>query len=103
MGFLDFLLGNSKKEAHLEITTADNAVSDNNIPVEHIAAIAAAVAAMYADIPEEHIAVIAAAIAAYEGAEVFSEAAVPLVNIRRGFSVWSMTGRQDAMAVRKLQ
>ena len=102
MSFSDFFSGTGQKDASRE-RTADKAVSDKDIPAEHIAAIAAAVAAMYADIPEEHIAVIAAAIAAYEGAGAGEvTGAVPVLNIRRGFNVWAMAGRQDAMAARKL-
>jgi hypothetical protein len=102
MGFLDSILGGSKKEELQEVTAAPGADSfGDDIPPEHIAAIAAAIAAVYTNIPEEHIAVIAAAIAAYEGTARVE--VVPVINIQRGLNIWAMTGRQEAMAARKLQ
>lgn len=83
----------------LDLLLGGNTAKDH--PAEHIAAIAAAVAAIYTDIPEEHIAVIAAALAAYE--ETVSVVTVPIVKICRGSRVWSLAGRQEVMAARKFQ
>jgi hypothetical protein len=82
MGFLDSLFGGGEKAAPKKPKKAEAP---------------AASAAAPAGIPAEHIAVIAAAVAAYMG----STGAVPIVKIRRGLNVWAMTGRQEAMDARK--
>jgi hypothetical protein len=78
MGFLDSLFGGDEKEAPKKTKKAE-------------------APAARAGIPAEHIAVIAAAVAAYMG----STGAVPIVKIRRGLNVWAMTGHQEAMDARK--
>lgn len=68
---------------------------DAQIPAEHMAAIAAAIAMVYTDIPEEHIAVIAAAIAAYD--ELPAEMMPPILRLRPRQQFWAMSGRQAIM------
>ena len=81
-----------------EVKVAGSGKTNAAVPAEHIAAIAAAVAAVCAGIPEEHLVAIAAALSAYEES---TQTAVPIVRIRRGQKAWTLAGRQDVMFARK--
>lgn len=81
----------------LKVKVAGPGKTDTEVPAEHIAAIAAAVAAVCAGIPEEHLVAIAAALAVYEA----GLQTVPIVRIRRGQKAWTLAGRQDVMFARK--
>lgn len=79
MGFLDTIFGGSEKGV-------PNMPNKTETPAS-------------TDIPAEHIAVIAAAIAAYMDAA--TAVSIPVIKIRRGLNVWAMTGRQEIMDTRK--
>lgn len=94
---------NPVKVSVIKSAAANNDVSAKAVPAEHIAAIAAAVAAVYAGIPEEHLVAIAAALAAYDGSIQMAPTlpAVPIVRLSRGQKAWTIAGRQEVMAARK--
>jgi len=82
----------------LKVRVAGSGQTNTEVPAEHIAAIAAAVAAVCTDIPEEHLVAIAAALAAYEES---TQTTVPILRIRRVQKAWTLAGRQDVMFARK--